>query len=63
MASFSPDYAMKRAGLTVVGLEIMERGLNFDTFSFVYKSYSILYSLISNIVWAIIFLIAGIYLE
>ena len=63
LASFSPDYAMKRGGITIVALEIMERGLTFDTISFKYKSYSILFSFISNIVWAIVFIAAGVYLE
>ena len=36
LASFSPDYAMERAGITVVALERMERGLSFDTITFEY---------------------------
>jgi len=63
MAGFSPDYAMQRAGITLVALELMERGLNFDTIGFVFRSYSLKTTFISNIVWAIFFLLAGIYLE
>jgi membrane protein DedA with SNARE-associated domain len=46
-----------------VALEIMERGLNFDTLNYEYKGFKVMYSFVGSIVWALIYFCVGFYFE
>jgi hypothetical protein len=63
MYSFSSDFNMKSGAKTIIGLEKMNKGLQWSNIGLKYKGYSIVYSILSSLIWSIVFACLALYIE